>query len=511
VGVPCEGSPRGSCAKAMNGGHVWIVGAGPGDPGLLTLAGQRALAAADVVIYDALAPAALLRHAPRGAELVYVGKRSGAHLRRQDEIEMLMVERARAGKRVVRLKGGDPFVFGRGAEEALACRAADVPFTVVPGVTSAIGALAYAGIPVTYRGMATSFLVVPGNEADEGGASVDWSLAAQAETLVILMGMRTLEENMRCLLDAGCPPGRPVTCVRWGTRADQEVLTGTVGTIAALAAEHGLESPAVIVVGEVATLAADLAWFEPGPLAGRRVVVSRTREEESDLARRLESLGAYVVEAPVIVTRNRPENVDTHCVEGCWDWLVLASPNAVDAFFAALRTAGLDTRALHGVSIAAVGAATEAVLQQHGVRADFVPSRATSEALAEELPRTTGARVFLPVSNLSDSRLSDALRKRGAKVQQVAAYEIVAEPLDEQRLREIREADLVTFASATAARFLRAALGDRDLPPSARLVSIGEQTSKVVVECFGRVDHQVDDPSLDAVVTSLQECLARAP
>ena len=492
----------------MTAGHVFIVGAGPGDPQLITVAGLRALEKADVVFYDALAPAALLRHAPANAELIYVGKRSGEHARRQDEIEQMMVERALAGQQVVRLKGGDPFVFGRGSEEALACRAAGVPFTIIPGITSAIGAPAYAGIPVTHRGLAASFTVVTGNEANDDAASVDWEHAAKAETLVILMGVRTLAANMERLLAAGRDPDTPVACVRWGTRPDQEVVTGTVGTIARVAAERGLQSPVVIVMGEVARLAEQISWFNPGPLAGRRVVVTRARAQASELAARLEALGAHVVEAPVIATRPLPENIDTHCVSGCWDWLILTSANGVEAFFMALDAAGIDSRALHGTQIAAIGDATEQALRARGIRADFLPSRATSTVLAEELPRVNGARVFLPVSNLTDSRLASALRRRGAKVHQVAAYETVPQPLDAERLREIAEADAVTFTSASTARFLHQALGGRELPPSARLVSIGEQTSKAAIEHFGRVDREAAEPSLDALVAALCEVLA---
>lgn len=491
----------------MRAGHVYIVGAGPGDPQLITLAGLRALESADLVFYDALAPAALLRHAPPSARFVFVGKRAGEHAHRQDEIEQMMVERALAGQRVVRLKGGDPFVFGRGSEEALACRAAGVPFTVVPGITSAIGAPAYAGIPVTHRGLASSFTVITGNEANDDAASVDWDHAAKAETLVILMGLRTLAANMQRLLAAGRDPDTPVACVRWGTRPDQEVVTGTVATIARIVEERGLESPVVTVVGEVALLAHELSWFEPGPLAGRRVVVPRARAQASELAARLGALGAYVVEAPVIATRPLPENIDTHCVAGCWDWLIFTSANGVEAFFLALDSAGIDSRALHGTQIAAIGDATEQALRARGIRADFIPSRATSTVLAEELPRVNGARVFLPVSNLTDTRLASALRRRGAKVNQVAAYETIPQPLDAARLREVAEADAVTFTSASTARYLHEALGGRELPASARLVSIGEQTSKAVIEHFGRVDHEAAEPSLDALVEALCEVL----
>ena len=491
-------------------GHVWLVGAGPGDPGLVTLAGVRALAAADVVLYDALAPRALLRFAPAAAERVFVGKRAGQHAMPQDGIEALMVRRALEGRRVVRLKGGDPFVFGRGAEEALACRRAGVPFSVVPGVTAAIAAPAYAGIPVTHRGLAASVHVMTGSGSDDDGpaAASDWQAAARADTLVILMGAASLAENMERLIGAGARPGTPAACIRWGSRPDQDVVTGTVETIAALARERRLRSPMVTVVGEVAALAEELGWYVPGPLAGRSIVVTRARSQASELAVRFEALGADVVEAPVIAVRLHPENIATECVAGCWDWVVFASANAVEAFFAALASAELDTRALAGTKVAAVGEATAAALGAFGVRPDFVPGNANAEALAEELPRVNGARVFLPVSSLNDGRLAGGLRRRGAHVDQAVAYETVAERIDDQQTAEIAAADAVVFSSASTVRNLAAALQGQPLSPAARLVSIGPQTSAALRATFGRVDAEAQQPGLDALVEATVLALA---
>lgn len=484
------------------------MGAGPGDPRLITLAGVEALNRADVVLYDALASPALLRHAPATAELVYCGKRSGQHEMSQARIEALMVERALAGARVVRLKGGDPFVFGRGSEEALTCRAKGIPFRVVPGITSAIGAPAYAGIPVTHRRVAAGFTVITGNESgDDEGAHVDWQAAARAGTLVILMGVATLERSMERLMAAGLPAATPVACVRWGTRPDQQVLTGTAGTIAGLARGRGLASPVVTVVGDAAALAEELAWFEPGPLAGRRVVVTRARAQASRLAEMLEALGAQVIEAPVIVSRPRPEEIAVECVAGCWDWIVFTSANGVEAFFAALDVAALDTRALAGAKVAAIGEGTVGALRARGVLPDFVPSRATSAVLAVDLPDVNGARVYLPVSALTDDRLAMALRKRGAKVEQVKAYDTMPLPLDEERKRDVREADAIVFTSASTVRSLREALDGGAPPGGARLVSIGAETSKALREVFGRVDAEAAEPSLESLVAAVGEVL----
>ncbi len=490
-------------------GHVWIVGAGPGDPGLLTVAGARALAAADVILYDALASPSLLREVQAEAELVYVGKRSGRHQMGQDEINAALVEQARAGRSVVRLKGGDPFVFGRGGEEAQACRAGGVRFTIVPGISSALAAPAYAGIPATHRGMASNFLVITGNDAGTGGDTIDWDAAARADTLLILMGVSSLADNMERLRAAGKMAETPVACIRWGTRADQRVLRGALATIAGLATDAGLESPVVTVVGPVAALADELAWFEPGPLAGRRIVVTRARAQSSDLVARFEGLGAYVIEAPVLRVKLRLDDIpNDERVSSRWDWIVFTSQNGVDAFFAALALGGRDTRALSTTRVAAVGEATAVRLVQHGVTPDFQPERATSESLAKTLPSVSGARIFLPVSNLTDDRLAQGLRKRGAHIEQVVAYETLAEVLDEERRRQVLSADAITFTSASAARNLAEALGEAKLSPAVKLVSIGEQTSESVRAGFGRVDVQAQQPALDSLVEAIQKVLA---
>jgi uroporphyrinogen III methyltransferase/synthase len=488
-------------------GHVWLVGTGPGDPGLLTLAGAKALAEADVVLYDALAPAAVLRHARPGAEIRYAGKRAGAHGLSQAEIEQEIVRLARQGKRVVRLKGGDPFVFGRGGEEALACRAAGIPFTIVPGITSAIGAAAYAGIPVTHRHVSSSFMVIIGSRAaDPESEATDWEAAAKASTLVILMGAGALGDVANRLRQLGRPGDTPAACIRWGTRADQQVVTGTLDTIEGEVERAGLESPIAIVVGDVVALRDQLDWFRPGPLAGRRVVVTRARAQASDLTARLEALGAYVIEAPVISIHLRPEELTRdERVASRWDWIIFTSANGVDAFFDALREAGRDARALSTTQIAAVGRATADALGARGVMADFVPSHGTSEVLAAEIDRVSGARILLPVSNLTDDRLGSALRKRGGLVEQVTVYETMLERLDPETLRQVSEADAVTFASGSSVRNLAAALGETRLPATTRLVSIGPEASKAVRECFGRVDREAGEPSLDALVAAVQE------
>jgi uroporphyrinogen III methyltransferase/synthase len=494
-------------------GHVWIAGAGPGDPGLVTVAAAAAIAAADVILYDALASPALLRGAREGADIVYVGKRAARHALPQDAINALLVHHARAGRRVVRLKGGDPFVFGRGSEEALACRAAAVPFTVIPGVTSAIAGPAYAGIPVTHRGVAANFLVVTGNDAGgDEGAAVDWEFAARADTLLILMGVSTLGRNMERLRSAGKPSTTPVACIRWGTRPDQSVVYGSVDSIADAAVAAGLTSPVVTVVGNVAALASELAWFggaSEGPLAGRSIVVTRARAQASDLAARFEALGALVIEAPVIGARPRSSGLPPeHDVSSRWDWIVFTSANGVEAFFGQLRSNRKDARALGATKVACVGAATAEALARYGVLADFVPSKATTEALGTEIESVRGGRILLAVSALTDDRLAQTLRGRGALIEQVAVYDTVAQALDEERRREVLEADAVVFSSASTARNLHEAIGETALRSSAKLISMGAQTSLAVKEAFGRLDVEAATPSIDALVAATLKALS---
>ncbi len=487
----------------MNGG-VWLVGAGPGDPGLITRAGLAALRRADVVVHDALAPRPLLREAPPAAELIDAGKRAGAHAMSQRDIEALLIARARAGARVVRLKGGDPFVFGRGGEELRACRAAGVPCAVVPGVSSALAAPAFAGIPLTHRGAASAFMVLNGRDARAGGAN--WRAAAAVDTLVLLMGAATLADCAARLLAEGRAPGTPAAAVRWGTRADQRTVRGTLGDIAARVAAEGLDAPLVTVVGEVAALAAELAWFEPGPLAGRRVAVTRARVQASALAERLEAAGALVVEAPAIELRPAPPAVLREAVDAPAAWWVFTSANGVAAAMEALAAQGLDARALAGRRLAAIGEATAAALAERGLRADFVPAHATAGALAR-LPAAPGEAVALFQSALAEPDLAEALAARGLEVRAVAAYENRPAPLDPARLAELREAEAVVFASSSSARALRLALGAHAHAPRGALVSIGPRTSAAVRDCFGRVDREAAAPTLDGLARAVVEAL----
>ena len=512
--VESPADPAGATIVPMqrSAGHVTLVGAGPGDPGLLTIAGARALAEADVVLYDALISPRLLDHCRAGAELIAVGKRAGAHSASQGEINALLVEHGKAGKRVVRLKGGDPFVFGRGGEEALALHEADVPVTVLPGVTSAVAVAAYAGIPVTHRGVATNFAVVTGTEGgDREGA--DWGALARLDTLVILMGGSKIAEIAERLIGHGRSPETPAAAVSHGTLPSQRVVVGTLANIAHASAD--LATPIVTVVGETVRFAAQLGGTARLPLSGKTVVVTRSRAQSSGLAARLAELGADVIEAPVIAIRPHVENIlADERVESRWDWVVFTSQNAVDVFFTALREAGRDARALGTTKLAVVGEATAAALRGRGLMADFAPSKATGERLAAELPRVSGARIYLPVSSLADSRLADGLRVRGAHVERVDAYDTIAMPLADDRIagdeplaRRVAEADAITFTSSSTAAFLKQALGGLAPAPGTKLLSIGPQTSTAVREAFGRVDGEASEANIESLVATVVEAL----
>ena len=488
-------------------GRVTLVGAGPGDPGLLTLAGREALGAADAVLYDALSPMEVLSHCRPWTELVPVGKRAGAHSMSQEEINALIVEKAMAGKRVVRLKGGDPFVFGRGGEEALACREAGIEFSVVPGVTAAVAVPAYAGIPLTHRGLSRNFAVVTGSEAGE--SETDWAALAKLDTVVILMGATTLDRAAESLIAAGRDPITSAAAISSGTLPIQRTVVATLGTIAEAVRTAELPTPLITVIGEVAGLSEELAWRVVPPLAGKSVVVTRTRTQASELRAMLEALGADVVEAPVLeIVLDATELKMVDHMSSRWDWAVFTSQNAVASFFEALENAGKDARVLGGTLVAAVGMATASALRERGVIADFLPSVATGECLAAELPRAKGARILVGAGSLNGPALSDGLRARGGQIEEVVLYRTMPATLDEALRSRVLGADAITFASASSARFLRQALGERELSHSVKLCAIGAQAAAAVAEAFGREVAIATEPSIGALAAAVVEALA---
>jgi uroporphyrinogen III methyltransferase/synthase len=503
---------------------VHLVGAGPGDPGLLTVRALEVLRRADVVVYDRLSQESLLDLAPAGAERIDVGKAPGHVRLPQEGINALLVERGRAGRTVVRLKGGDPFVFARGGEEAAALAAAGVPFEVVPGVTSAIAAPAYAGIPVTLRHSSTSVTIVTGHEepgaGDEG--TVDWQAVARVGgTIVILMGVSRIGRIAAALVAAGRSPDTPVAAVQWGTRPEQRTVRATLGTIA----DEVLGTPSTIVVGDVA--ACDLAWFENRPLFGRRIVVTRAREQASGLVARLAALGAATVEVPAIAIAEPADGgaalaaAVERLAGGAYDWLVLTSPNGSRRLLAALRSAGRDARALGGVKLAAIGPGTADALAAANLVPDLVPPRFVAESLLESFPdppapaagdaaRTAAAgRVLLVRAAVARDVLPDGLAARGWHVDVVEAYRTEPAPLAAAAAAALAGAEIITFTSSSTVTNFLATAGVAAVPPV--VAAIGPVTAATARDHGLSVDIEADAHSIDGLVDALCTWAAAHP
>lgn len=483
---------------------VYLVGAGPGDPGLLTVRGAELLARADVVVHDRLSAAELLDLAPADAERIDVGKAPTVHRMTQDQITALLVERGLAGQTVVRLKGGDPYVFARGSEEAAALAASGVDFEVVPGITSALAVPAYAGIPVTQRFSSTSFTVVTGHEdPSSGDGTVDWDAVARiGGTIVILMGVGRWPQIAARLIAAGRSPDTPAAAVRWGTRPEQHTIRATLATLG----DHELAAPSVIVVGGVA--AEELDWFTVRPLSGRRVAITRARDQASALAAALRDLGAEVVEAPSIEITDPDDGGaalrGAVASIGSYDWLVLTSPNGVERTFAHIP----DARALAGVQVAAVGSSTAAALARHRVVADLVPDAFVGEALVDAFPPPPagGGRVLLSRAAVARATVPDGLRAAGWDVDVVDAYRSRPVPLTEHQADAVAAAHAVTFASSSSVTNLCAAVGADRLPST--IVSIGPVTSDTIRAQGLTVTAEADPHTIDGLVTAVLATLA---
>ncbi len=403
-------------------GKVYLVGAGPGDPELLTLKGRRILEQADSILFDHLAPAALLDFAPSSAERVYVGKKKSAHAFSQEEICAMLIERARRGQTVVRLKGGDPLIFGRGGEEAEALADAGIPFEVVPGVTVPLGIAAYAGVPLTHRGQSTSVSFVAGHSVD----AVDWKTVGQADTLVIFMGLSVFPEIARALIAAGRSPETPAVAVRWATRPDQESIEGTLATLPQLIAERGMKPPATVVVGEVVRLRGKLNWFERLPLFGRRIVNTRPKGQASSLTGRLKALGADVIDLPTIEIQAAADYapLDRALAElAAYDWLIFTSANGVRCFIERLDASAVDLRAL-GARICAIGPATRAAIEALHLKVDLMGREYVAEGLLEAFSAfdLAGKRILLPRAAVARDLVPIEMARRGAHIDVVEAY-----------------------------------------------------------------------------------------
>jgi uroporphyrinogen III methyltransferase/synthase len=474
-------------------GIVYLVGAGPGDPGLLTVRAAEVIASADVVLYDRLIPPQALAHARADAVLTYVGKEGDGPQVSQEDTHRLLLDHARAGRRVVRLKGGDPFVFGRGGEEALVLAEAGIPFEVVPGITAGVAAPAYAGIPVTHRDTSSAVAFVAGHDRND---TLDWpAISRFPGTLVFYMGVRGLPRIAERLVAEGRSPAEPVAVVERGTFPDQRTLLATLADVAERAAAAEIRPPAITVVGDVARLGDELGWLEARPLHGRTVAVTRAREQASALADRLRSLGAGVVEAPAI--RIRPLDTPLPPVR-YYDLVCVTSPNGAGLLLDRLR----DARELAGVTVAAIGPGTTAALRERGVEPDIVPERAVAEGLVEALAGRTFERVLIARASAGRDALPDALRERGAHVDVVPLYETVPEPLDDEARAAAAAADYLVFTSASTVRFFAAAAGAEALR-GPRLVSIGPATSAALREHGVEPDIEADPHTPDGIVDAL--------
>lgn len=502
-------------------GRVYLVGAGPGDVGLFTLKGKAALERADVVIYDFLANEDLLRYARPHCERICVGKRPGEKTSSQQEINQLLVSKAAEGKIVVRLKGGDPFIFGRGGEEAQALVAAGIPFEVVPGVSSGYAAPAYAGIPLTHRDLASSVTFLTGHEdPSKSSTSIDWaSLATRAGTLVLFMGVHNLPEISSALIGQGHDPNTPVAVVRWGSRALQQTVTGTLADIASKAEK--IEPPAVIVVGEVVNLREELKWFERLPLFGKRIVATRTREQSRALRDALEEFGAEVVDVPAIEIRD-PQS--WQMLDGAiarleeFNYLVFTSANGVRKFLPRLQAFGRDVRDLKGLQIGAIGPGTAAELAKTGIRVDFMPREYKAEGLIEYFKDVDlrGKAILIPRAKVARDILPVTLKQQGARVEVVECYETVQPRFAPGELERILTPppDAVTFtSSSTVTNFLQ--LLDehqlRRILGHMAIASIGPITSDTIRKNGLEVSVEASESTIPGLVQALQNYYGGSP
>lgn len=484
---------------------VYLVGAGPGDTGLITVKGRRLLEQADSVLYDNLANEALLDLAPAAAERVYVGKKKADHEFSQQEISSMLIERGRRGWNVVRLKGGDPFMFGRGGEEAEALADAGIPFEIVPGVTTPLGIAAYTGVPLTHREHTSAVTFVTGHAVE----AIDWDRVGMAETLVVFMGLTTFPRIARELITRGRAASTPAMAVRWATRADQQTLAGTLETLPGLIEQHGMKPPATIVIGEVVRLRQKLDWFERLPLFGKRIVVTRARGQADALSSKLAALGADVIELPTIEIRPPadPTPLDAAIARlESYDWLIFTSANGVKHFIERLDESSTDLRNLRA-RICAIGPATRAAIQALHLKVDLMGKEYVAEGLLaafEPFP-LDGARVLLPRAAVARDLVPTELARRGAAVDVVEAYRTVAPEGLSKRAREIfsvRQPDWVTFTSSSTVQNLAAAL-PADQLRAIRAASIGPVTSRTARGLGIQVTLQAAEYTIDGLVAAL--------
>ena len=504
----------------MKKGKVYIVGAGPGDPGLITVKGLECIAGADVIVYDYLVNASLLESAALSAEKIYAGKKAAHHTLKQEQINALLVEKAKAGHTVCRLKGGDPFLFGRGGEEALELARAGIEFEIVPGISAAVSVPAYAGIPVTHRGFTSTFAAITGHEdPTKESSDIDWEkISTGIGTLVFFMGVKNLSQIVKQLIENGRPADTPVALIRLGTLPNQRTVTATLATIADKARLRGFKPPALIVVGEVVELRANLNWFESKPLFGKTVVVTRARAQASELSNLFAAAGAQVLEFPTI--RIEPPDDPTplqKAVAGLsgYDWVILTSVNGVDKLMEAVYEAG-DARLLAGTKICAIGPATSDRLSTFGLRPDLVPEKYVAESIIVALNKTEqlqGKRFLLPRVDIARAALREDLEAAGAIVDEVIAYKTVPEDQSSGRVWELFEQsqiDLVTFTSSSTVKHFVSLIGKDNLAAlveKSGFASIGPITSQTMKDLCIPVNIQADQYTIPGLFNSASDYL----
>jgi uroporphyrinogen III methyltransferase/synthase len=500
----------------MEHGKVYLIGAGPGDAGLITVKGLKYLKKADVVIYDRLIDDSLLEEASPGSEKIYVGKGRGCHAMEQKEISLLLIEKARQGKTVARLKGGDPFVLGRGGEEAEILKANNISFEVVPGVSSAYAVPAYAGIPVTHRRLASSFTVITGHEDPEKGeSSINWSrISTGSDTLVFLMGMGNLAHIVDKLIQNGRLPSTPVAVISRGASPEQRTVTGTLADIGSRAQKEGFEPPAVIVVGEVVKLREQIRWFDNLPLFGRRIMVTRAEHQIKELSRLLMERGALPVEMPVIKIRPPGDwkELDRAIQNlGSYDWIIFTSVNAVEIFWKRLKAKKLDARHFASIKIGAIGPATASAIEARGLCPDYIPRTYTSRGLLAGLSKKDigGSRVLLPRADIAGDELNRGLVQIGAEVHQVTAYKtakVIKPAAQAVQMLLNGEIDVVTFTSASTVDGLRDILDKKwEAIKQARLACIGPITAKTLAAKGLKADIVAREHTMIGLVNAIEQ------
>jgi len=499
----------------MKTGKVYLVGAGPGDPALITVKGLDCLKKAGVIVYDKLLDEHLLEVASPAVELIYVGKKAGEHTRPQDEINQLLVDQAKEGKTVVRLKGGDPFVLGRGGEEADALVQNKIAFEVVPGITSAVAVPAYAGIPVTHRNLASSFAVITGHEDPaKERSSIDWKkLATGVDTLVFLMGMKNLPLIVARLVEYGRPRNTPIAIIKEGTHPEQITVVGSLEDIVAKVEEYRLVAPAIIVVGNVVRLREKLRWFDNRPLFGKRILVTRARCQASTLSRLLSERGAQPIELPAIdiQTALDSEELD-RAISNLehYHWVIFTSTNGVEAFWQRLHSLRRDSRALGGLRIGAIGPATAQSLEIKGIIPDYIPEVYTSKGIIAGLENqnVAGQRFLLPRADIADKELVEGICRLGATVEELIAYRTTPSTESISRAKQLiisGKIDVITFTSSSTVSNLMTVFGKEPVTVNgARVACIGPKTAETAIKFGLSVDIMAKEQTIPGLVTAIE-------